>query len=212
MTSAVGRLSNTQSMRLVFSLEQMFPDVIFGINYLTVGHVSFEWTHVFKLKLLGLLWALSDEHLINSVFSLSGIWWCQLCGWNSKGMHVHGCSDLPLASSVYPDVHSKHCIWVTFSLFFPQEMTQSWPPPLTAIHTPCKTEPSKFPFPTKVCFFNSFFCFMTTMNRNWMIKLSIFISGFSSFSKWTQWVLHSLEKICVNIHMWVFNLMQLVFM
>ncbi|NRL40653.1 hypothetical protein F3A72_24020, partial [Salmonella enterica subsp. enterica serovar Typhi] len=25
----------------------------------------------------------------------------------------------------------------------------SWPPPLTAIHTPCKTEPSKFPFPTK---------------------------------------------------------------
>ncbi|CAL8265451.1 unnamed protein product [Merluccius merluccius] len=31
-----------------------------------------------------------------------------------------------------------------------KEMTQSWPPPLTAIHTPCKTEPSKFPFPTKV--------------------------------------------------------------
>lgn len=28
-----------------------------------------------------------------------------------------------------------------------KEMTQSWPPPLTAIHTPCKTEPSKFPFP-----------------------------------------------------------------
>uniref|UniRef100_A0A803W0W9 ALF transcription elongation factor 4 n=1 Tax=Ficedula albicollis TaxID=59894 RepID=A0A803W0W9_FICAL len=35
-----------------------------------------------------------------------------------------------------------------------KEMTHSWPPPLTAIHTPCKTEPSKFPFPTKVslCF------------------------------------------------------------
>uniref|UniRef100_A0A8P4KP48 AF4/FMR2 family, member 4 n=1 Tax=Dicentrarchus labrax TaxID=13489 RepID=A0A8P4KP48_DICLA len=31
-----------------------------------------------------------------------------------------------------------------------KEMTQSWPSPLTAIHTPCKTEPSKFPFPTKV--------------------------------------------------------------
>uniref|UniRef100_A0A8D0AJH5 ALF transcription elongation factor 4 n=1 Tax=Sander lucioperca TaxID=283035 RepID=A0A8D0AJH5_SANLU len=31
-----------------------------------------------------------------------------------------------------------------------KEMTQLWPPPLTAIHTPCKTEPSKFPFPTKV--------------------------------------------------------------
>ncbi|XP_051536095.1 AF4/FMR2 family member 4-like isoform X2 [Myxocyprinus asiaticus] len=30
-----------------------------------------------------------------------------------------------------------------------KEMTQVWPPPLTAIHTPCKTEPSKFPFPTK---------------------------------------------------------------
>ncbi|MEQ2261382.1 hypothetical protein XENORESO_009665, partial [Xenotaenia resolanae] len=30
-----------------------------------------------------------------------------------------------------------------------KEMTQSWPPPLTAIHTPCKTELSKFPFPTK---------------------------------------------------------------
>ncbi|XP_068133575.1 AF4/FMR2 family member 4 isoform X2 [Hyperolius riggenbachi] len=30
-----------------------------------------------------------------------------------------------------------------------KEMTHSWPPPLTAIHTPCKTEPSKFPFPIK---------------------------------------------------------------
>ncbi|XP_016377734.1 AF4/FMR2 family member 4-like [Sinocyclocheilus rhinocerous] len=29
-----------------------------------------------------------------------------------------------------------------------KEMTQVWPPPLTAIHTPCKTEPSKFPFST----------------------------------------------------------------
>lgn len=39
--------------------------------------------------------------------------------------------------------------------FFPfqisfQEMTHSWPPPLTAIHTPSTAEPSKFPFPTKV--------------------------------------------------------------
>ncbi|NXX98098.1 AFF1 protein, partial [Centropus bengalensis] len=31
-----------------------------------------------------------------------------------------------------------------------QEMTHSWPPPLTAIHTPSTAEPSKFPFPTKV--------------------------------------------------------------
>ncbi|XP_048399138.1 AF4/FMR2 family member 4 isoform X4 [Stegostoma tigrinum] len=30
-----------------------------------------------------------------------------------------------------------------------KEMTHSWPPPLTAIHTPCKAEPSKFPFPAK---------------------------------------------------------------
>ena len=29
-------------------------------------------------------------------------------------------------------------------------MTHSWPPPLTAIHTPSTAEPSKFPFPTKV--------------------------------------------------------------
>lgn len=52
--------------------------------------------------------------------------------------------------------HYLHPYELTCSLFFPvflslfQEMTQSWPPPLTAIHTPCKTEPSKFPFPTKV--------------------------------------------------------------
>ncbi|NXD25531.1 AFF1 protein, partial [Spelaeornis formosus] len=30
-----------------------------------------------------------------------------------------------------------------------QEMTRSWPPPLTALNTPTKAEPSKFPFPTK---------------------------------------------------------------
>ncbi|XP_066566996.1 AF4/FMR2 family member 1 [Amia ocellicauda] len=30
-----------------------------------------------------------------------------------------------------------------------REMTHSWPPPLTAIHTPSTTEPSKFPFPAK---------------------------------------------------------------
>uniref|UniRef100_A0A8D2Q325 AF4/FMR2 family member 1 n=1 Tax=Varanus komodoensis TaxID=61221 RepID=A0A8D2Q325_VARKO len=31
-----------------------------------------------------------------------------------------------------------------------KEMTHSWPPPLTAIHTPSTAEPSKFPFPAKV--------------------------------------------------------------
>ncbi|XP_045139946.1 AF4/FMR2 family member 1 isoform X2 [Echinops telfairi] len=30
-----------------------------------------------------------------------------------------------------------------------KEMTHSWPPPLTAIHTPSTAEPPKFPFPTK---------------------------------------------------------------
>ncbi|NXE40279.1 AFF1 protein, partial [Ptilorrhoa leucosticta] len=33
-----------------------------------------------------------------------------------------------------------------------EEMTRSWPPPLTALNTPTKAEPSKFPFPTKVGF------------------------------------------------------------
>uniref|UniRef100_A0A8C6ZHK8 ALF transcription elongation factor 1 n=1 Tax=Nothoprocta perdicaria TaxID=30464 RepID=A0A8C6ZHK8_NOTPE len=31
-----------------------------------------------------------------------------------------------------------------------KEMTHSWPPPLTAIHTPSTAEPCKFPFPSKV--------------------------------------------------------------
>ncbi|XP_056345515.1 AF4/FMR2 family member 1 isoform X2 [Oenanthe melanoleuca] len=30
-----------------------------------------------------------------------------------------------------------------------REMTRSWPPPLTALNTPTKAEPPKFPFPTK---------------------------------------------------------------
>ncbi|XP_059507316.1 AF4/FMR2 family member 2 isoform X5 [Stegostoma tigrinum] len=30
-----------------------------------------------------------------------------------------------------------------------REMTHSWPPPLTAIHTPSKAEPTKFPIPSK---------------------------------------------------------------
>ncbi|NWT31353.1 AFF1 protein, partial [Cardinalis cardinalis] len=30
-----------------------------------------------------------------------------------------------------------------------EEMTRSWPPPLTALNTPTKAEPSKFPFPKK---------------------------------------------------------------
>uniref|UniRef100_A0A8D2Q2N1 AF4/FMR2 family member 2 n=1 Tax=Varanus komodoensis TaxID=61221 RepID=A0A8D2Q2N1_VARKO len=36
------------------------------------------------------------------------------------------------------------------SLIFPPEMTHSWPPPLTAIHTPGKAEQNKFSIPSKV--------------------------------------------------------------
>lgn len=39
--------------------------------------------------------------------------------------------------------------WLLLSISF-QEMTRSWPPPLTALNTPTKAEPPKFPFPTKV--------------------------------------------------------------
>lgn len=54
-------------------------------------------------------------------------------------------------------------------------MTQSWPPPLTAIHTPCKTEPSKFPFPTKVIFlFHASICFKVTVYTNMIINYFFF--------------------------------------
>ncbi|KAM7113488.1 AF4/FMR2 family member 1 isoform 2-T2 [Ciconia maguari] len=47
----------------------------------------------------------------------------------------------PIEQTFPSDVHSIEEIL--------KEMTHSWPPPLTAIHTPSTTEPSKFPFPTK---------------------------------------------------------------
>ncbi|XP_061847965.1 AF4/FMR2 family member 1 isoform X2 [Colius striatus] len=47
----------------------------------------------------------------------------------------------PIEQTLPSDVHSVEDIL--------KEMTQSWPPPLTAIHTPSTAEPSKFPFPTK---------------------------------------------------------------
>ncbi|NXI34236.1 AFF1 protein, partial [Galbula dea] len=47
----------------------------------------------------------------------------------------------PIEQTFPGDVHSIEDIL--------KEMTHSWPPPLTAIHTPSTTEPSKFPFPTK---------------------------------------------------------------
>lgn len=47
------------------------------------------------------------------------------------------------------------CSWaklITSHSFYspPQEMTHSWPPLLTTIHTPSTGEPSKSPFPAKV--------------------------------------------------------------
>ncbi|PKK28868.1 AF4/FMR2 family, member 1, transcript variant X2 [Columba livia] len=47
----------------------------------------------------------------------------------------------PIEQNFPSDVHSIEDIL--------KEMTHSWPPPLTAIHTPSTAEPSKFPFPTK---------------------------------------------------------------
>ncbi|XP_065489504.1 AF4/FMR2 family member 1 isoform X1 [Caloenas nicobarica] len=47
----------------------------------------------------------------------------------------------PMEQTFPSDVHSIEEIL--------KEMTHSWPPPLTAIHTPSTAEPSKFPFPTK---------------------------------------------------------------
>ncbi|KAM6075740.1 AF4/FMR2 family member 1 isoform 1-T1 [Chlamydotis macqueenii] len=47
----------------------------------------------------------------------------------------------PTEQTFSSDVHSIEEIL--------REMTHSWPPPLTAIHTPSTAEPSKFPFPTK---------------------------------------------------------------
>ncbi|XP_029881707.1 AF4/FMR2 family member 1 isoform X3 [Aquila chrysaetos chrysaetos] len=47
----------------------------------------------------------------------------------------------PIEQTFPSDVHSIEEIL--------REMTHSWPPPLTAIHTPSTAEPSKFPFPTK---------------------------------------------------------------
>uniref|UniRef100_A0A3Q2SU75 ALF transcription elongation factor 4 n=1 Tax=Fundulus heteroclitus TaxID=8078 RepID=A0A3Q2SU75_FUNHE len=60
-----------------------------------------------------------------------------------------------------------------------KEMTKSWPPPLTAIHTPCKTEPSKFPFPTKVSVV-SFKCnYVVSSKRVREVPLSVTCEGFN---------------------------------
>uniref|UniRef100_A0A8C7X8Y3 AF4/FMR2 family, member 4 n=1 Tax=Oryzias sinensis TaxID=183150 RepID=A0A8C7X8Y3_9TELE len=68
-----------------------------------------------------------------------------------------------------------------------KEMTQSWPPPLTAIHTPCKTEPSKFPFPTKVRIeLLDLLTYLWWMCPIWSNVFLTWVSGSASFSKWTH--------------------------
>ncbi|XP_053318871.1 AF4/FMR2 family member 1 isoform X2 [Spea bombifrons] len=51
------------------------------------------------------------------------------------------------------EMHSVPCETITNDAHCVEEilkeMTHSWPPPLTAIHTPSTAEPTKFPFPTK---------------------------------------------------------------
>lgn len=101
------------------------------------------WTHVLSVMLLSL-----------------GIWRRQLCRWDSEGMSIllfhQTKKKTHTALGQWQSILHDSSVCNSFSHFsvcmfsFLQEMTQSWPPPLTAIHTPCKTEPSKFPFPTKV--------------------------------------------------------------
>nr|O88573.2 RecName: Full=AF4/FMR2 family member 1; AltName: Full=Proto-oncogene AF4; Short=Protein AF-4 [Mus musculus] len=51
---------------------------------------------------------------------------------------------MPSQSVEQPYSNEVHCVEEIL-----KEMTHSWPPPLTAIHTPSTAEPSRFPFPTK---------------------------------------------------------------
>ncbi|XP_067413233.1 AF4/FMR2 family member 1 isoform X2 [Emydura macquarii macquarii] len=51
---------------------------------------------------------------------------------------------IPSEPSEQPFPNEVHCVEEIL-----KEMTHSWPPPLTAIHTPSTAEPSKFPFPIK---------------------------------------------------------------
>lgn len=80
-------------------------------------------------------------------------------------------------------------------------MTQSWPPPLTAIHTPCKTEPSKFPFPTKVRFFlfYSSICFKVTVYTNGIINFLFFFLLQDSHPFPSEYY------TLLNIYMWLFR-------
>ncbi|KAJ8338948.1 hypothetical protein SKAU_G00357340 [Synaphobranchus kaupii] len=62
-----------------------------------------------------------------------------------KGNSKPGLSKLKMpAQPVEALSNETHCVEEIL-----REMTHSWPPPLTAIHTPSTTEPSKFSFPTK---------------------------------------------------------------
>ncbi|NXG73618.1 AFF1 protein, partial [Baryphthengus martii] len=63
-----------------------------------------------------------------------------------------------------------------------KEMTHSWPPPLTAIHTPSTAEPSKFPFPTKV-------------------KHPLFARAFEKLDKLTLQFLHVFSMLQDDLHL-----------
>lgn len=77
-----------------------------------------------------------------SFCALTLIWW-RCCGqWVFTGDCCNGRSLTRCEVG-----HKSICEIVFFSL---QEMTHSWPPPLTAIHTPGKAETTKFPIPSKV--------------------------------------------------------------
>ncbi|NXS40807.1 AFF1 protein, partial [Balaeniceps rex] len=67
----------------------------------------------------------------------------------NRSMHLH--PSHPPAHGTAAGLLLLHCNSSPFLLLLIsfQEMTHSWPPPLTAIHTPSTGEPSKFPFPAK---------------------------------------------------------------
>lgn len=69
---------------------------------------------------------------------------------------IHSLMEVYLLRKSEPACISVNIEWCTSLPYFlflncpPQEMTHSWPPLLTAIHTPSTGETSKSPFPAKV--------------------------------------------------------------
>lgn len=77
--------------------------------------------------------------------------------------------------------------------FLHQEMTQVWPPPLTAIHTPCKTEPSKFPFSTSKVRYER--VSLVAQQQDTCLTLA---SG--HFYHVCRILSHSIQKVCICTH------------